>query len=69
MKRTLLTALCILAVFASAAAQDDVQKATANALMAFIKAPDATPEEEKPQYWAVSSQFDLRPPSSRGWYC
>ena len=59
MKRTLLTALCILAVLGSAAAQDDVQKATANALMAFIKAPDATPEEEKPQYWAVSSQFDL----------
>ena len=59
MKRTLLTALCILAVLGSAAAQDDVQKDTANALMAFIKAPDATPEEEKPQYWAVSSQFDL----------
>ena len=59
MKRSLLTALCIFAVLSGARAQDDVQKATANALMAFIKAPDAAPEEEKPQYWAVSSQFDL----------
>ena len=59
MKRSILTALCIFAVLSGARAQDDVQKATANALMAFIKAPDAAPEEEKPQYWAVSSQFDL----------
>ena len=59
MKRSILTALCIFAVLSGARAQDDVQKATANALMAFIKAPDAAPEEEKSQYWAVSSQFDL----------
>ena len=59
MRRSLLTAICIFAVLSGARAQDDVQKATANALMAFIKAPDAAPEEEKPQYWAVSSQFDL----------
>ena len=40
-------------------AQDDVQKAMAEAAAAIMQAPQSKAKEEKPQYWNSSAQFDL----------
>ena len=58
MKRIILT-LGALAVCASAFAQDDAQKAAAEAAAAFVETPETEAPAPKPKYWKASSVFDL----------
>lgn len=60
--RKSIIALAILMALSSGVvlrAQDDVQKATAEAVAALMQAPQAQEAKEKPQYWQNSFQFDL----------
>ena len=59
MKKIMLITAALLAAFASAFAQDDVQKATAEAAAAFSEAAQTEAEVEKPQYWKKYATFDL----------
>lgn len=58
MKKILITVTLIAAAL-GAYAQDDVQKAAAEAAAALFNAPEAQMEKEKPQYWQSSLQLDL----------
>lgn len=59
LRRIIVAALLVLVPAAAAMAQDDVRQATAEAAAALMEAPKAEAEVEKPQYWQISSQFDL----------
>ena len=58
MKRTILVFAALACAFA-AYAQDDVQKATAEAAAAFSEAPQTEAVVEKPKYWTTYAVFDL----------
>ena len=56
----ILTAMAAAACFMTiAAAQDDVQKATAEAAAAILEAPEAVQAAEEPIWWTNSFQVDL----------
>ena len=56
----ILTAMAAAACFMTiAAAQDDVQKATAEAAAAILEAPEAVQAAEEPNWWTNSFQVDL----------
>ena len=57
-KALTLTAALLTACF-GALAQDDVQKAAAEAAAAFSEAPEAEEVVEKPKYWTTYAVFDL----------
>ncbi|MCR4824694.1 MAG: DUF3078 domain-containing protein [Bacteroidales bacterium] len=59
MKKITIIAATLFAAFASAAAQDDVQKATAEAAAAFSGAAQTQTVVEKPKYWKTFAIFDL----------
>ena len=59
MKRFIIAMASLAAVVAPAFAQDDAQKAAAEAAAAFVGAPDEQAVQAKPKYWETSSVFDL----------
>ena len=59
MKKTLILIAALCFGLTSALAQDDVQKATAEAAAAFSEAAGQEQVEEKPSYWKKFATFDL----------
>lgn len=59
MKKITLITATLFAAIASAFAQDDVQKATAEAAAAFSEATQTDAVVEKPDYWKTFATFDL----------
>ena len=59
MKKLLLLTAALLAAVSAVRAQDDVQKAVAEAAAAFSEAPKAEEVVEKPNYWKKYATFDL----------
>ena len=57
--KKILSIILALAAALAAYAQDDVQKAAAEAAAAFTEAPKQAEEIKKPQYWVSSAVFDL----------
>lgn len=59
MKRSIITLLALLGLSGSLLAQNDVQKATAEALAALMNTPAEEKVEKKPQYWNNSAKFNV----------
>ncbi|MCR5352145.1 MAG: DUF3078 domain-containing protein [Bacteroidales bacterium] len=59
MRKALTLTAALLAAWFGALAQDDVQKAAAEAAAAFAEAPKAEVVEEKPNYWTKYAVFEL----------
>lgn len=59
MKKITLIIATLFAAIASSLAQDDVQKATAEAAAAFAEAAETEAPAEKPQYWKKWASLDL----------
>ena len=59
MKRIVLVLCGLTALFTGARAQDDAQKAAAEAAAALASAPTEEAAPVKPKYWAYSSVFEI----------
>lgn len=57
--KKIFTVILAAAACMAAYAQDDVQKAAAEAAAAFTEAPKQVDAVKKPQYWTTSSAFDI----------
>lgn len=65
--RLLILAAAMAATCMNAGAQDEVQKATAEAAAAFLNAAQTPQDSERQKFWVSSSQFDLGLSSTSLW--